>query len=462
MRRETLKPWAVLPLMMAVTVGCQTGDGARGSFATGASGASSVGESTDTDVGETDDGDTEAGGESGESGAETGGTPGGGDNDEGKAYIEEAKKEFPTYEDIHVKVIQRTCTPFQNVCHNNKEYPDLRTPQGVIDRIGRPCNLNELYNDPEAVFNACETAGDFLRFTDGANTGFSVEIGSVTVADDGMGGGTGAISLRDPIPAAMLSPATLESATIERLVGGVMQPVGSITTSLSYAQGALTVQVNNNEMFATHAEVLSAVTVGDPNGDGIFGASDENAMQEIKPGDPWNSYLLQRLQGNVPGSPMPLANQPLSASEIIAVACWIEGTADEGGAETDSVIDYDNCEYAAELATPPDGGGATLSEHVQPIFDQSCAFAGCHSTNSPAAGLDLSPGKSRAALLDIASEQNPDVPLVTAVNPTNSYLMVKVTGAGVSGQRMPLNGDPLSESQLEVLRTWIIQGAPDN
>jgi len=439
-------------------VGCDAGPGARGDFATGGSGAGSATTGSETDA-DTDDGDTDEG----SGGAETGGdTDGGTNNDEGEAYIEEAKAEFPTYEEIHVKVIQRTCTPFQNVCHNNKEYPDLRTPQGVIDRIGRPCNLNELYNDPEAVYNACEPAGDILRFTDGGNMGHAVEIGGVVVTDDGMGGGSATFTLRDPMPAAMLTPGVPESAIIERMVGGVMQPVGTITAAMSYVQGAKVIDLVNTADFATHSAVLAEVTEGDPNDDGVFGGSMDDAMQEIKPGDPWNSYLLQRLQGNVPGSPMPLANQPLTASEVIAIACWIEGTAEEGGAETNSVIDYDNCEYAAELATPPDGGGATLSGHVQPIFDQACAFAGCHSNSNPAAGLDLTAGNSRDAMLGVPSAQNPDVPLVTAVNPTNSYLMVKLTGAGVMGDRMPLNSETLNESQLEIIRTWIIQGAPDN
>ena len=420
----------------------------------------SQGSGGETDDGETDDGDTDEGTGGAETGGDTDGVPT--DNDEGKAYIEEAKKDFPTYEEIHVNIIQRTCTPFQNVCHNNMEYPDLRTPQGVIDRIGRPCNLNEIYNDPEAVFNACEPVGDVLRFTDGANVGHAVEIGGFAINDDGMGGGTATLTLRDAMPAPMAVPGTPESAVIERSVGGVMQPVGTISLALSYVQGAKVIDLVNTAEFETHAAVLEAVEPGDPNGDGVFGGSTEGAMQEIKPGDPWNSYLLQRLQGNVPGSPMPLANQPLTAAEVIAIACWIEGTADPGGAETTSVIDYDNCEYAAELATPPDGGGATLSGHVQPIFDQACAYAGCHSSTNPQAGLDLTAGKSREAMLGVASMQNPDVPLVTAVNPTNSYLMVKLTGAGVMGDRMPLGGEPLNESQLEIIRTWIIQGAPDN
>lgn len=417
----------------------------------------------DGDDGKQDDADDDAddGDDSGSDSDDDTGEPS--DNDQAQEYVEEAKKDFPTYEEIHVKVIQRTCTPFQNVCHNNKEYPDLRTPQGVIDRIGRPCNLNEVYNDPESVFNGCEPPGDQLRFVGGGNDGLVVEIGFVDVTDDGLGGGTASITVKDTIPASMAVGGTPESAVVERMIGGQMQTVGSLDAVLTYAPGGNTITVVNSESFENDASLLETdVSYGDPNRDGIYGASMDQPMLEIAPGDPWNSYLLQRLQGNVPGSPMPLANQPLAASEIVAIACWIEGTATEGGAETDSVIDYDNCEYAAELVAPPDGGGATLSGHVQPIFDQACAFAGCHSTNNPAAGLDLTAGNSRDAILGMASMQNPEVPLVEPLTPPNSYLMTKLLGDGVSGKRMPLGGEPLSESQLELVRTWIIQGAPDN
>ncbi len=446
-----------------VAAGCDAGDGEGGQFASGtgaATGATGQGDSGKEDDGE-DDGDGASDSGDGADSGDDSGEPS--DNEDVKEYIEEAKKEFPTYEDIHVKVIQRTCTPFQNVCHNNKEYPDLRTPQGVIDRIGRPCNLNEVYNDPESVFNGCEPAGDQLRFIGGGNDGLVVEIGYVDVTEDGAGGGTVGITVKDTIPASMSSGGMPESAIIERMVGGMMQTVGSLDAVLSYAPGANTVTVINSMSFDDDASLLETdVTYGDPNRDGIYGASMDQPMQEISPGDPWNSYLLQRLQGNVPGSPMPLANQPLNASEVVAIACWIEGTADEGGAETDSVINYDDCEYAAELVAPPEGGGATLSGHIQPIFDQSCAFAGCHSTNSPAAGLDLTAGNSRNALLEVAAMQAPDVPLVTALNPTNSYLLVKLTSMGTSGQRMPIGGETLSEGQLDLVRTWILQGAPDN
>lgn len=456
---------AALGLLALLAAGCDAGNGDGDKFDSGTGPGTSATAGDDGDGGKQDDGDDDgedtSDSDDGDDSGDDSGEPT--DNEDVQEYIEEAKKEFPTYEDIHVKVIQRTCTPFQNVCHNNKEYPDLRTPQGVIDRIGRPCNLNEVYNDPESVFNGCEPAGDQLRFVGGGNDTLVVEIGYVDVTDDGVGGGTVTIAVKDTIPASMTSGGMPETAIIERMVGGVMQTVGTLDAVLSYAPGGNTVTVINSMSFDDDASLLETnVTYGDPNRDGIYGASMDQPMQEIAPGDPWNSYLLQRLQGNVPGSPMPLANQPLNASEVVAIACWIEGTADEGGAETDSVINYDECDYAAELVAPPEGGGATLSGHIQPIFDQSCAFAGCHSTNSPAAGLDLTEGKSRDSLLEIAAMQAPDVPLVTALNPTNSYLMVKLTSMGTSGQRMPINGDVLNESQLELVRTWILQGAPDN
>lgn len=461
MRRTTVGTLGALGMVAMLVAGCDVEEDGS-AFASGGGAGTEMPGGTAGDGGKRDDGDagdTDGDDTSGD-GDDTGEPT---DEDEAKAYIDEAKAEFPTYEDIHVKVIQRTCTPFQNVCHNNMEYPDLRTPQGVVDRIGRPCNLNEVYNDPEAVFNGCEPPGDKLRFVGGGNDGLVVEIGYIETTDDGMGGGTVSITVEDDIPASMASGGIYETGVVERMIGGEMQTVGMLEGVLSYAPGGNMVTVVNSATFPDDASLLETnVTYGDPNRDGIYGATMGESMLEIAPGDPWNSYLLQRLQGNVPGSPMPLANQPLSASEIVAIACWIEGTTADGLNDTDALIEYDDCEYAAELSTPPEGGGATLSEHVQPIFDQSCAFAGCHSDSSPAAGLVLTAGRSRDALLAIASQQNPEVPLVEPLTPPNSYLMTKLLGDGVSGSRMPLNGEPLSESQLAIIRTWIIQGAPDN
>lgn len=456
----TINAW--LGLMALVGGACSVGEGGGGSLFDTGNGIAS-GPRADTDglgvesAGTEGDGDTD-----GMAGDETGGEPS--SDDDAKEYIEEAKKEFPTYLDLHEKVIQRTCTPFNNVCHNNREYPDLRTPQGMLDRLGQPCNIVELHDDPEEVFNGCEPEGDTLRFTDGANAGWSTRIGFVEFTDDGAGNVLSAqIYLEDNVPAGMAVPGQFESVIIERLVDGQMLSVGTLTSQVSYTAGANAVQISDWATLEPENQTMleSEIREGDANRDGIFGSSMPDAMRQIAPGDPWNSYLLQRLQGTVPGSPMPLANQPLSASEIVAIACWIEGAGDPSGAEVDSAIDYDNCLYAEEFAAPPGGGGATLSAHVQPVFDTYCNAGGCHGSQAPAAGLDLSPGKARDNLL-ADSTQNPGVPRVTPLNPTNSYLMKKVTENGVQGVQMPPGGPALGENEVEIIRTWIIQGAPDN
>jgi hypothetical protein len=400
-------------------------------------------------------------GTTGETGGATGETEAEPAPDDGKEFVEEAKKEFPTYLDLHEKVITRTCTPFQNVCHNNKEYPDLRTPQAMLGMLGSPCNLD--VEDPLNTYNGCEPEADVLQFTTGGNVGWQTKVAYVTFNADPMGVVTSAVlQLADPIPAAMLDAMLPESIEILRTTDSGMLTVGQVTDAVTYAAGVSALQVTGYDLLdgSVHTLIEDDLRAGDPNRDGMLGAEDES-LHELKAGDPWGSYLLQRLQGNVPGSPMPLANQPLSAAEVVAIACWIEGTDAPGGDSPYATIDYDGCEYAAEFGEPDPDSGATFSGHVQPILSTRCATPGCHGSMAPAAGLDLTEDVARDNLFGM-STQNPDLPLVTPGNPTNSYLMTKLTGDGFAGQRMPLGAAALAQNELDIVRLWISYGAPDD
>lgn len=439
-RSSTLFVLAVSTAALACTVGA----GGDQSFADG---PSSQGESGSGGSGET-------GGATGETEAEP--AP-----DDGKEFVEEAKKEFPTYLDLHEKVITRTCTPFENVCHNNKEYPDLHTAQAMLGMLGSPCNLD--VEDPLNTYNGCEPEGDVLRFTTGGNVGWQTKVAYVTFSADPMGVVTSAvIQLADPIPAAMLDSMLPESIELLRTTDNGMLTVGQVADAVTYAPGVSALQVTGYDMLdgSVHTLIEDDLRAGDPNRDGVLGAGEES-LQELKVGDPWGSYLLQRLQGNVPGSPMPLANQPLSAAEVVAIACWIEGTDAPDGDSPYATIDYDGCQYAAEFGEPDPDSGATFSGHVQPILTTRCATPGCHGSMVPAADLDLTEGVARDNLFGM-STQNPDIPFVTPGNPTNSYLMTKLTGDGFAGQRMPLGAAPLSQEELDIVRLWISYGAPDD
>src|SRR5690606_28126186 len=104
-------------------------------------------------------------------------------------------------------------------------------------------------------------------------------------------------------------------------------------------------------------------------------------------------------------------------------------------------IRYDECRTAEAFGDADPGSGHALSLDVQPIFNARCAVAGCHDDGAAEAGLVLMPGRSRAQLL-ADSTQIPGTPRVEAGNPTNSYLINKLTGNGkLLGRTMPITHD---------------------
>lgn len=104
--------------------------------------------------------------------------------------------------------------------------------------------------------------------------------------------------------------------------------------------------------------------------------------------------------------------------------------------------------------------GSTL----QTIFNGKCTDAGCHTGMKPAANMLLSAGKSYAALVGAPTDGCSGSKLrVKAGSPSESYLLNKLTGAGMcSGSVMPKTGGELSAAQIDQFRAWICNGAPNN
>lgn len=408
-----------------------------------------------------------SGGDESSGGPATASTSGADVPDPAREAADEAQERFPTYLDLHTEVIARTCTPNMGVCHNIKEYPDLHTPQTMLGIIDQPCNLAE--SVPLNVYNGCERKGDGIELLGPSNPGFVSEVAYVTDELDAMTLEKSAlvVHLRDPIPAAMLDPAALEGIRLSRATKQGTITVGELVGRVAYEQGASALRIVDYPTLTPDEKALveEELQLGDPNQDGVFGGS-EAPFRLIVPGDPARSYLLQRLQGNVPGSPMPLANEPLSSAEILALACWIEGITDPELIAVEAAIDYEHCRTAAEFGGGDPDSGHSLSNNVQPIFNQFCAVSGCHTDEAAAAGLVLTPGRSRASLLE-ASTQVPGTRRVEPGNPTNSYLIAKLTGIGqILGLVMPITpeGEPgmLEDWQLEIIRAWIVAGAPED
>ena len=74
----------------------------------------------------------------------------------------------------------------------------------------------------------------------------------------------------------------------------------------------------------------------------------------------------------------------------------------------------------------------------------------------------LTAGRAYANIVGVSSVEMPQLQRVMPGDPSNSYLYRKITGAGITGDRMPLNQPPLSEAQIALVRDWIRRGAPND
>ena len=74
--------------------------------------------------------------------------------------------------------------------------------------------------------------------------------------------------------------------------------------------------------------------------------------------------------------------------------------------------------------------------------------------------MNLTEATAYDELVNRASTEKPDLFRVNPGNPDDSYLIHKLEGReGIVGGRMPLASTPLSEAELELVRTWVAEGA---
>ena len=86
--------------------------------------------------------------------------------------------------------------------------------------------------------------------------------------------------------------------------------------------------------------------------------------------------------------------------------------------------------------------GVSYSECISPILEANCALSGCHVGTSPQSGIDLSNFN--------------DVERVAL----DGRLLGTITGS--PGPQMPPSGAPLSATEIDLIRTWVENGAQNN
>lgn len=91
------------------------------------------------------------------------------------------------------------------------------------------------------------------------------------------------------------------------------------------------------------------------------------------------------------------------------------------------------------------------------IFEQVCEH--CHAGANAPAGLRLDAANSYAMLVGVASVERPGILRIAPGDPSNSYLIQKLEGTAAVGERMPAGLPPLPQSDINVVRQWITDGA---
>ncbi len=93
----------------------------------------------------------------------------------------------------------------------------------------------------------------------------------------------------------------------------------------------------------------------------------------------------------------------------------------------------------------------SYSEHIQPVFNVKCNNSGCHNSSDMAGGLSLITWANTVS----------DPAVVFPFEPDVSKLYWAITNNGA--QLMPpLGYQPLTQNQIDGIKTWIREGAKNN
>lgn len=97
-----------------------------------------------------------------------------------------------------------------------------------------------------------------------------------------------------------------------------------------------------------------------------------------------------------------------------------------------------------------------LEARVTKILNASCASSTCHGGKNPKEKLSLEADDIPENMIDVPSRQNSELMLIDTKDPSQSYLLLKMTGGeGMKGKRMPVMMAPLKDDDMKDVMTWV-------
>ena len=228
------------------------------------------------------------------------------------------------------------------------------------------------------------------------------------------------------------------------------------------AKGMLTKVPDGKISFVNHVVPILTAKCGNchiRNARGAFSMADFETLMKgpaagvvIFPKDAIGSRIIEVIEEG----DMPRGGLSVTAIELDVLKKWItEGAEFDGEDRKKNLTELNPDASVGDLpVVKPEfsKGNETVSfkNDIAPLLLTRCAS--CH-------GLGRRPsGRFNLTTFAGILRGGDNGPAVLPGNPAESYIVKKLLGTG-GGQRMPANGDPFDDAQMELISKWITEGA---
>jgi mono/diheme cytochrome c family protein len=227
-------------------------------------------------------------------------------------------------------------------------------------------------------------------------------------------------------------------------------------------KGTLTKVPNGKISFVNHVVPILMAKCGNchiRNARGMFSMADYETLMKgptagvvIFPKDAIGSRIIEVIEEG----DMPRGGLSVSAVELGVLKKWItDGAEFDGDDKKKKLAELNPDASVGDLpVVKPEfaKGNETVSfkNDIAPLLLANCAS--CH-------GLGRRPsGRFNLTTFAGMLRGGENGPAVLPGNPAESHIIKKLLGTG-GGQRMPANGDPFDDAQMELISKWITEGA---
>jgi len=118
-----------------------------------------------------------------------------------------------------------------------------------------------------------------------------------------------------------------------------------------------------------------------------------------------------------------------------------------------AILSISSCDDTSLTSIKIPTSNVSYSQHIQPVLNIKCAITGCHDAVTSAGGYSMADWTSTTK-----------IPFIIPNDPNNSLTVMTVTGQGGLPIMPPVNASilPMTEVEVNGLKTWIKEGAKNN